>query len=86
MSQEQILKIRYQKLLQNIFFEPDFMKEFVGYPDEKLVNLMYPANTIMTGVVQIQDSYMKGKIANPIRLIIRTGNGPTRSTNLPIIG
>src|SRR5947209_837482 len=43
--------------------EPAFMKEFVGDPKEKLVNLMDPANPIMSGVVQNQDSYMKGKIA-----------------------
>ena len=43
--------------------EPDFMKEFVGKPEEKLFNLMDPANPIMSGVVQNQDSYMKGKIA-----------------------
>ncbi len=43
--------------------EPDFMKEFVGSPDEKLTNLMDPENPMMSGVVQNQDSYMKGKIA-----------------------
>ncbi len=43
--------------------EPDFMKEFVGNPRDKLVNLMDPANPMMSGVVQNQDSYMKGKIA-----------------------
>src|SRR6516162_4006673 len=43
--------------------EPEFMKEFVGDPKEKLVNLMDPANPVMSGVVQNQDSYMKGKIA-----------------------
>jgi pyruvate-ferredoxin/flavodoxin oxidoreductase len=43
--------------------EPAFMKEFVGDPKEKLINLMDPANPIMSGVVQNQDSYMKGKIA-----------------------
>jgi pyruvate-ferredoxin/flavodoxin oxidoreductase len=43
--------------------EPEFMKEFVGPPHEKLKNLMDPANPIMSGVVQNQDSYMKGKIA-----------------------
>ena len=32
-------------------------------PSEKLVNLMDPANPVMSGVVQNQDSYMKGKIA-----------------------
>src|SRR6266513_1872295 len=43
--------------------EPEFMKEYVGNPKEKLVNLMDPANPMMSGVVQNQDSYMKGKIA-----------------------
>ena len=43
--------------------EPEFMKEFVGQPEEKLMNLMDPANPMMSGVVQNQDSYMKGKIA-----------------------
>src|SRR5215472_8613872 len=43
--------------------EPDFMKEYIGDPKEKLVNLMDPANPLMSGVVQNQDSYMKGKIA-----------------------
>lgn len=43
--------------------EPEFMKEYVGRPSDKLINLMDPANPIMSGVVQNQDSYMKGKIA-----------------------
>lgn len=43
--------------------EPEFMKDFVGNPEEKLVNLMDPANPLMSGVVQNQDSYMKGKLA-----------------------
>src|SRR5213592_163669 len=43
--------------------ELEFMKNFIGSPAEKLVNLMDPANPIMSGVVQNQDSYMKGKIA-----------------------
>jgi len=43
--------------------EPEFMKEYVGSPAEKLTNLMDPANPVMSGVVQNQDSYMKGKIA-----------------------
>ena len=41
--------------------EPEFMKDFVGNPNEKLVNLMDPANPVMSGVVQNQDSYMKGQ-------------------------
>src|SRR6266853_2136912 len=40
-----------------------FMKEFIGDPKEKLINLMDTANPVMSGVVQNQDSYMKGKIA-----------------------
>lgn len=43
--------------------EPAFMKDFVGNPHEKLINLMDPKNPVMTGVVQNQDSYMKGKIS-----------------------
>jgi pyruvate-ferredoxin/flavodoxin oxidoreductase len=43
--------------------ETAFMKEFIGDPKEKLMNLMDPANPMMSGVVQNQDSYMKGKIA-----------------------
>jgi pyruvate-ferredoxin/flavodoxin oxidoreductase len=43
--------------------EPEFMKEYVGRPEDKLVNLMDPASPMMSGVVQNQDSYMKGKIA-----------------------
>ena len=43
--------------------EPELMKEFVGRPEEKLLNLIDPNNPMMSGVVQNQDSYMKGKIA-----------------------
>ena len=43
--------------------EPEFMKEFVGAPADKLMNMMDPENPLMSGVVQNQDSYMKGKIA-----------------------
>src|SRR2546429_4211878 len=43
--------------------ELEFMKEYIGDPKEKLINLMDTANPIMSGVVQNQDSYMKGKIA-----------------------
>jgi pyruvate-ferredoxin/flavodoxin oxidoreductase len=43
--------------------EKEFMKDYVGDPKEKLINLMDPANPVMSGVVQNQDSYMKGKIA-----------------------
>ena len=43
--------------------EKEFMKEYIGAPSEKLINLMDPANPVMSGTVQNQDSYMKGKIA-----------------------
>jgi pyruvate-ferredoxin/flavodoxin oxidoreductase len=43
--------------------EPEFMKEFVGPPSKNLTNLMDPENPMMSGTVQNQDSYMKGKIA-----------------------
>jgi pyruvate-ferredoxin/flavodoxin oxidoreductase len=43
--------------------EPEFMRAFVGPPSAKLLNLMDPAHPIQSGVVQNQDSYMKGKIA-----------------------
>jgi pyruvate-ferredoxin/flavodoxin oxidoreductase len=43
--------------------ELEFMGEFVGSPSEKLHNLMDPDNPMMSGTVQNQDSYMKGKIA-----------------------
>src|ERR1700704_413852 len=36
--------------------EPEFMKQFVGNPREKLFNLVDPANPLMSGVVQNQDS------------------------------
>lgn len=43
--------------------EPEMMKEYIGHPETKLTNLFNPYNPVMTGVVQNQDSYMKGKIA-----------------------
>lgn len=43
--------------------EPDLMRDFVGKPSDKILNLMDPDNPVMSGVVQNQDSYMKGKIA-----------------------
>ena len=46
--------------------DPEFMKQFVGKPEDNLINLMDPANPLMSGVVQNQDSYMKGKIAQRI--------------------
>jgi pyruvate-ferredoxin/flavodoxin oxidoreductase len=43
--------------------EPEMMKEYISSPTDKLINLFDPLNPVMTGVVQNQDSYMKGKIA-----------------------
>ena len=43
--------------------ELEFMKEFMGDPTVKLRCLFDPHHPIMSGVVQNQDSYMKGKIA-----------------------
>jgi pyruvate-ferredoxin/flavodoxin oxidoreductase len=45
--------------------ELELMKQFVGDPngEHRLRNLMDSAHPIMSGVVQNQDSYMKGKIA-----------------------
>jgi pyruvate-ferredoxin/flavodoxin oxidoreductase len=43
--------------------ELEFLKEYVGDPNQKLRCLFNPKTPIMTGVVQNQDSYMKGKIA-----------------------
>src|SRR5262249_46390726 len=43
--------------------ELDLMKMYVGHPGARLRNLMDPQVPLMSGVVQNQDSYMKGKIA-----------------------
>jgi len=43
--------------------EPDLMKMFVGHPSERTRPLFDPRVPLMSGVVQNQDSYMKGKIA-----------------------
>jgi pyruvate-ferredoxin/flavodoxin oxidoreductase len=43
--------------------EKEFMRIFVGHPSGKIRNLMDPRIPLMSGVVQNQDSYMKGKIA-----------------------
>jgi pyruvate-ferredoxin/flavodoxin oxidoreductase len=45
--------------------EPELMREFVGdpYAATRLRNLMNPERPLMSGVVQNQDAYMKGKVA-----------------------
>ncbi|HET8570113.1 MAG TPA: 2-oxoacid:acceptor oxidoreductase family protein [Candidatus Limnocylindria bacterium] len=43
--------------------EDELLRTFVGDPRESLVDLTDPGAALMTGVVQNQDSYMKGRIA-----------------------
>jgi pyruvate-ferredoxin/flavodoxin oxidoreductase len=43
--------------------EPELMKQFVGHPSVRTRPLFDPRVPLMSGVVQNQDSYMKGKIA-----------------------
>ena len=43
--------------------EPELMKIFIDDPRAKLASLFDPERPLMTGVVQNQDAYMKGKIA-----------------------
>ncbi len=50
--------------IENVLLpEPDFMEMYIGPPQARIRNLMDPAIPLMSGVVQNQDSYMKGKIA-----------------------
>ena len=42
--------------------EDELLREFVGDPREHVRDLFDPAESLMTGVVQNQDSYMKGRI------------------------
>jgi pyruvate-ferredoxin/flavodoxin oxidoreductase len=42
--------------------EDDLLREFVGDPRAHVRDLFDPAEALMTGVVQNQDSYMKGRI------------------------
>jgi len=50
--------------IENVLLpEKDFMKDYVGRPQDRIINLFDVAHPMMSGVVQDQDSYMKGKIA-----------------------
>ena len=42
---------------------PELMRQFVGAPEQRVRNLFNPREPILTGCVQNQDSYMKGKVA-----------------------
>ena len=49
--------------LENVLLpEDDLLREFVGDPRQHVRDLFDPAEALMTGVVQNQDSYMKGRI------------------------
>ncbi|MEK6706270.1 MAG: 2-oxoacid:acceptor oxidoreductase family protein [Bdellovibrionota bacterium] len=52
--------------------EPELMKIYLKPPNEILHNLMDPENPVMSGTVQNQDAYMRGKIAQ------RSFYGPLR--------
>jgi pyruvate-ferredoxin/flavodoxin oxidoreductase len=43
--------------------EDELLAEFVGDPRERIRDLFDPAEALMSGVVQNQDAYMKGRIA-----------------------
>lgn len=50
--------------VQNVLLpEPELIEEFLGDPGEKLRCLFDTADPRMTGVVENQDAYMKGKVA-----------------------
>ena len=42
--------------------EEELMREFVGAPEERVRPILDPSRGIMSGVVQNQDAYMRGKI------------------------
>jgi pyruvate-ferredoxin/flavodoxin oxidoreductase len=46
--------------------EDELLREFVGDPRLHLRNLFDPAEALMTGVVQNQDAYMKGRIGQRV--------------------
>lgn len=43
--------------------EDELVKEYLGDPREKILNLFDPENPLQSGTVQNQDAYMSGKIA-----------------------
>ncbi|MBW2578297.1 MAG: 2-oxoacid:acceptor oxidoreductase family protein [Deltaproteobacteria bacterium] len=43
--------------------EPELMKQYIGPPGARVQTVFDPARGIMSGVVQNQDAYMRGKIA-----------------------
>src|SRR5262245_29331330 len=50
--------------IENVLFpEDDLIREYLGHPDERIQKVFDPKHPLMSGVVQNQDSYMTGKIA-----------------------
>src|SRR5436190_5758092 len=50
--------------IENVLLpEKEFMRDYIGPPADRILNLFDVAHPLMTGIVQDQDSYMKGKIA-----------------------
>jgi pyruvate-ferredoxin/flavodoxin oxidoreductase len=50
--------------LENVLLpEDELLREFVGDPRTRIKDMFEPAEALMSGVVQNQDSYMKGRIA-----------------------
>lgn len=50
--------------IENVLFpEDELISKYLGRPEDKLRKLFDPAHPLMSGVVQNQDSYMTGKIA-----------------------
>ena len=50
--------------IEKVFLaEPEMMAEYIGHPRERLPDFFDPHKPLQTGVVQNQDAYMKGKVA-----------------------
>jgi pyruvate-ferredoxin/flavodoxin oxidoreductase len=50
--------------IENVLFpEDDLIREYLGHPETRIQKVFDPKNPLMSGVVQNQDSYMTGKIA-----------------------
>ncbi len=53
--------------IENVLFpEDDLIREYLGHPEHHIQKVFDPENPLMSGVVQNQDSYMTGKIAQRI--------------------
>ena len=68
--------------------EDELLREFVGDPRLHVRDLFDPAEALMTGVVQNQDSYMKGRIGQrayyrPHRRRARRGDGRVDGADRP---